>query len=311
MAIDLMQLAGGWEAIAEDAYTAEPVFESAGAAIVAAARQNAGDALYAQLMGQMCIERDMFILINGERPRSPSDESAQWDDDFEAALLPKFEAFAAQAAVPQKWIIDRISGALVDDAEAIESLCREVAGAMVAQALINATTTNRQLSRLGVTQDTIEKTWTALASLQAAEAPSERYDFLSDATGGTVHEPARTYVPEDVTHTATIHKPEVATPAQPRVPVAKPKRGRSANASVVIPSEVFRELRKLGVRDDHASAFTGIARSSWNRVANGTATEFGATAEQAQKVAEFVSSLRRTLEGVADTLGSFGLECGA
>ena len=130
-------------------------------------------------------------------------------------------------------------------------------------------------------------------------AAEERYDFMSlfDEATGEFAEPA----PD--AHSGPVAPPSTA-PAQPSTQAAdaarsKRARGHGPSKTCVLPGEVFKAIRALGVSDKEASGCVGIARSTWARVAGGDAEEIGLKPEQAAGLAAYVNGLRKRVEDLA------------
>ena len=337
MTLDLLQLAGGRELIFQTLLATCSERVQAADALGHLVRSGAESALHAELRGELTLERELFTMMNGERPHAPSDDADTWDDQFSAALLPVFEKFAARAGVPQDWIIEALNGNVIDDPDALNTLAELTAQHMVAYQLRKAKTTNTMLSAIGIVQKDIDAAYApsvraaeveadealtaALNSAGAAdcsprvgtpvEEPEEepRYDFmsvdvdplaefgLSEADSGPV-EPVS---PAPV---------QTAAPSPEPAPATRAKRTTKASGGkcVTLPNVIFRSIRKLGVADKEVSASVGIARSTWARVAGGDAEEMGLTAEQAAGLMGYLSDLQAQVQHIVDTCGLYGLQ---
>lgn len=316
MDLDLLALAGGRDSVFRQAFLLSGAPDKAALAIVAVVSEEAARSLTGVLMAEMVVQRDTFVLLEGDRPDGPSDATDAWDEAFEAQLLPEVEKFAARAGVSQKWIVDNVAGSIHDDAEAILAMCVNVAGHMANSVFESKNSVNKKLSMLGITAVQITDGWRLLASGEQAEAPpeGERYDFTNSA----LSEPARIYPPEDVTGTAQIHAPSPVAPPRPAaVPVVatmgggKPtpvKRPRgNKNASHVLPNVIFTTIRSIGIKDTDLANACGIPRSSLSRVADGSAEDIGLTGEQADALLDFLRDKLESLKGAISTLKLYDL----
>ena len=324
MTLDLLQLAGGREYIFGLLDTSSTPLSDAGDVLGDLVRRGATDTLYVELRGELTLERELFTMMNGERPHAPSDDADAWDDQFSAALLPVFEKFAARADVPQDWIVEALSGNVIDDPDALNTLAELTASHMIAYQLRKAKTTNTVLSAMGITKKDIDAAYADSSPRIGApvEEPKPaqeedhacRYDFMSieedplaefGLSGYAAPEPQE--APQEPVTPAPV---QTATPATEPAPAARAKRTRTSSGGkcVTLPNVVFRSIRALGVADKEVSACVGIARSTWARVAGGDAEEMGLTAEQAAGLMGYLGDLQKQVQHIVDTCGLYGLQ---
>ena len=100
---------------------------------------------------------------------------------------------------------------------------------------------------------------------------------------------------------------EVApVPEQPAPKRRRSPRTGSAGASNVLPAIIFEGLRAVGISDTEGAAAIGRPRSTWSRVASGTARELGLDDAALAALRKLVRAKREKLQEVASTLGFIG-----
>jgi hypothetical protein len=321
--LDYIGLGGGKSALLNAVITAR-LFGSAddpAAILINHTKVVVADALCVQMVAKINPAQEIFFFEHGQRPKASKD-AMQWDKEHQSAILPLFTSFRV-AALGEKSTNKEghHKKRLVEDGNAMRELCREFAAELVAASL-GGLTENKALARIGIPRAELDAAVAGCSvpveskpAPQIAPAPrgsptaGEVEAAIADLFGGApvaVQAPLSSEIGfRDITAEARIMAPADAATAP--APLKARKRGRGANMAVQLPSFVAQAIREMGIGDTDAHKATGIPRSTWNKAADGRATEIGLDADKAQALAKWVAGIRATADRLCGFLAEQGL----
>ena len=312
---DLLEIAGGKEAILRSAYAHGDEARTVPACVLHTARERFISAFSADIEAKLDAAHQMHMLMQGERPHAPSDDAEAWDetliceaDAVTSAALEPFGLWSGDAAKRWAQALETFSVLEYEWSKGAHTLAEFI----WRERIETKDSTGKQLSALGITAKDIEAFWAiqspgAPATVDAPGAMCKAGDTLAlgnlrDGTEqmATVH----AVTPAPVAPQAA-EPLSVAPTAAPQSPVKKTRGRKRAHVALVLPSAIFQTLRAVGIKDNALAEATGIKRPTVSRVCAGEQAEIGISIEEFGKLQAFATAKVAELQDVLGTLSFF------
>jgi len=294
---DLLELAGGAASVMAAAAVGVSETPAPPAHVLRVGRYQCLSALGVNLARQLEGVQQLRALMGGERPRGPSDATDAWDDALATEIEDALRAQAEVFGVPfPKWELEHQEYDIHSE-RAWATLGAEFAEFVWRERIETKDSTAKQLAAFGLGGKDLAP------AAPAVEQPALPFDL--GAWGRALAAEDGVETPDVAAVREAARAAHDAAAGGKKESGASKGRGRKrAHVALTLPGTVFTTLRDVGtsLQDKGIHEASGIQRSTVSRVASGTQTEIGVSAEEFAKLLAFAEAKLAEVQSVVSTL---------